>query len=127
MAPARHSPCSTEITENYNNGTEVQFCELVGLADLATETEYVRSRLAEYINDLISLGVDGLRLDAVKRKFSDDQPPETQVADPSRDVSADMPAADIANILSRVDRPLYITQEVRQLRLSTKGLLTTTV
>jgi glycosidase len=34
---------------------------------LATETEYVREELAAYANDLISLGVDGLRLDAAKR------------------------------------------------------------
>ena len=39
-------------------------------ASLATETEYVRSRLAEYGNDLISLGVDGLRLDAAKRSIT---------------------------------------------------------
>ena len=35
---------------------------------LATDTEYVRGRLAQYANDLLSLGVDGLRLDAAKRK-----------------------------------------------------------
>ena len=35
---------------------------------LATETEYVRARLALYANDLLSLGVDGLRLDAAKRR-----------------------------------------------------------
>lgn len=34
---------------------------------LATETDYVRGRLAEYANDLLTLGVDGLRLDASKR------------------------------------------------------------
>lgn len=34
---------------------------------LATDTEYVRGRLAEYGNDLLSLGADGLRLDASKR------------------------------------------------------------
>lgn len=33
---------------------------------LATETELVRATLAAYANDLISLGVDGLRLDAAK-------------------------------------------------------------
>ena len=33
---------------------------------LATETEYVRTQLAAYTNDLISLGVDRLRLDAAK-------------------------------------------------------------
>lgn len=46
------------------------FCltDLLAAFSLATETEYVRSRLAQYGNDLLSLGVDGLRLDAAKRK-----------------------------------------------------------
>ena len=39
-------------------------------ASLATETEYVREQLAGYTNDLLSLGVDGLRLDAAKRMWS---------------------------------------------------------
>jgi glycosidase len=34
---------------------------------LATETEDVRQQLADYTNDLLFLGVDGLRLDAAKR------------------------------------------------------------
>ncbi|THH28893.1 hypothetical protein EUX98_g5312 [Antrodiella citrinella] len=51
---------------NYDNRVEVQTCQLEGLADLATDTEYVRARLAEYANDLLSLGVDGMRLDAAK-------------------------------------------------------------
>ncbi|KAG8987008.1 hypothetical protein FRB94_002804 [Tulasnella sp. JGI-2019a] len=87
-----HTQCGSSNGQinNYNNATEVQDCELDGLADLATETEYVRARLAQYINDLISLGVDGLRLDASKH----------------------MPVADIANILSRTTKKLYITQEV---------------
>ncbi|KAG9038330.1 hypothetical protein FRB95_001742 [Tulasnella sp. JGI-2019a] len=87
-----HSQCGTSDGQihNYQNATEVQNCELVGLADLATETEHVRGTLAAYVNDLISLGVDGLRLDAAKH----------------------MPAADIANILSRASKGLYITQEV---------------
>ena len=37
-------------------------------SSLGTDTEYVRSRLAQYANDLLSLGVDGLRLDAAKSK-----------------------------------------------------------
>lgn len=36
---------------------------------LATDTEYVRGRLGKYANDLLSLGVDGLRIDAAKREF----------------------------------------------------------
>ncbi|KAF9449615.1 carbohydrate-binding module family 20 protein [Macrolepiota fuliginosa MF-IS2] len=75
---------------NYDNRVEVQTCELVNLADLATDTEYVRGRLAEYGNDLLSLGVDGFRLDAAKH----------------------MPAGDIANILGRLSKKPYITQEV---------------
>ncbi|KAI0319658.1 glycoside hydrolase superfamily [Amylostereum chailletii] len=75
---------------NYDNAVEVQTCELVNLADLATDTEYVRSRLAEYANDLLSLGVDGLRLDAAKH----------------------IPTGDIQNILSRLNGTPYITQEV---------------
>jgi alpha-amylase len=45
---------------------EVQNCELVDLSDLATESSYVRGKLVGYLNDLISLGVDGFRVDAAK-------------------------------------------------------------
>lgn len=38
-------------------------------SSLATDTEYVRGRLAQYGNDLLSLGVDGFRLDAAKRVY----------------------------------------------------------
>ncbi|GIJ25597.1 alpha-amylase [Micromonospora qiuiae] len=75
---------------NYQDRYEVQNCELVNLADLKTESDYVRSRLAAYLNDLLSLGVDGFRLDASKH----------------------MPAADIAAILGRLSRPAYVVQEV---------------
>lgn len=75
---------------DYDDKVEVWTCELGGLADLATETDYVRGRLAEYTNDLISLGVDGLRLDAAKHM------------DPN----------DIGDILSRLTTQPYVTQEV---------------
>ncbi|KIM89391.1 carbohydrate-binding module family 20 protein [Piloderma croceum F 1598] len=76
---------------DYENRLEVQTCQLVGLADLATDTDdYVRGRLAEYANDLLSLGVDGLRLDAAKH----------------------IAATDLANITSRFTSTPYITQEV---------------
>jgi glycosidase len=74
---------------------------------LATETEYVRSKLAAYANDLIALGVDGLRLDAAKRlhiSFAFRIGWLTELAD--------IPTADIANILSRLSSKVYITQEV---------------
>jgi alpha-amylase len=49
---------------NYNDRYEVQNCELANLADLDTAAGYVRGRLAAYLNDLLSLGVDGFRMDA---------------------------------------------------------------
>ncbi|KAJ7108267.1 glycoside hydrolase [Mycena epipterygia] len=75
---------------NYDNRLEVQTCELDNLADLGTDTEYVRGVLAAYANHLLSLGVDGFRLDAAKH----------------------MPATDIANILGRLTSKPYISQEV---------------
>ncbi len=75
---------------NYGDRYEVQNCELVDLADLATGTDYVRGRIAAYLNDLLSIGVDGFRLDASKH----------------------MPAEDIAAIKSRLSRPTYLYQEV---------------
>jgi alpha-amylase len=75
---------------NYGNTAEVQSCELVNLADLNTGSEYVRDRLAAYLNDLLSLGVAGFRLDAAKH----------------------MNPADIRAILDRLERDPYIYQEV---------------
>ncbi|MFD5903711.1 carbohydrate-binding module family 20 domain-containing protein [Streptomyces microflavus] len=74
--------CQAQIT-NYNDRGNVQNCELVGLADLDTGEEYVRGKIAGYLNDLLSLGVDGFRIDAAKH----------------------MPAADLANIKSRLTNP----------------------
>ncbi|MFC8988036.1 alpha-amylase family protein [Streptomyces sp. NPDC014603] len=82
--------CRAEITD-YRDRHNVQNCELVGLADLDTGEEYVRRTIAGYMNDLLSLGVDGFRIDAAKH----------------------MPAADLANIKSRLTDPgVYWKQEV---------------
>jgi alpha-amylase len=57
--------CRTSIS-NYADRTNVQECELVGLADLNTGSDHVRGRIAGYLDDLASLGVDGFRIDAAK-------------------------------------------------------------
>ncbi|MCZ7413963.1 MULTISPECIES: carbohydrate-binding module family 20 domain-containing protein [unclassified Streptomyces] len=57
---------------DYGNRYQVQNCELVGLSDLRTGKEYVRQRIADYLNDLLSLGVDGFRVDAVKHIPAED-------------------------------------------------------
>ncbi|MEU8007675.1 carbohydrate-binding module family 20 domain-containing protein [Catellatospora sp. NPDC049111] len=69
---------------------EVQNCELVDLSDLATETSYVRGKLTAYLNDLVSLGVDGFRVDAAKH----------------------MPVADLQAILGGVSGSPYVFHEV---------------
>ncbi|WP_329616716.1 alpha-amylase family glycosyl hydrolase [Streptomyces brevispora] len=71
--------CTAQIS-NYQDRYNVQHCELVGLADLDTGEDYVRGKIAGYLNDLLSLGVDGFRIDAAKH----------------------IPAGDLANIKSRL-------------------------
>ncbi|KAH8922494.1 carbohydrate-binding module family 20 protein [Atractiella rhizophila] len=77
--------------QDLTSRAQTQTCELGGLADLATETDDVRAKLAAYANDLLSLGVSGFRLDAAKH----------------------IAIADLTNIKSRLSRqPDYITSEV---------------
>lgn len=80
--------CTTTI--NYADAWSIQNCDLSGLNDLKTESDYVRGKIAAYMNDLSSLGVAGFRLDASKH----------------------MPAADISNIVGRLTGAPYIYQEV---------------
>lgn len=82
--------CTAQIS-NYSDRWNVQHCELVGLADLDTGEDYVRRAIAGYLNDLLTLGVDGFRIDAAKH----------------------IDAADLANIKSRLSNPsVYWKQEV---------------
>ncbi|WP_217552649.1 alpha-amylase family protein [Streptomyces sp. GbtcB6] len=81
----------TSLVSDYADRWNVQHCELVGLADLDTGEEYVRKTIAGYMNDLLSLGVDGFRIDAAKH----------------------IPAEDLANIKTRLTNPsVYWKQEV---------------
>lgn len=75
---------------NYRDRYEVQNCELVDLADLATESEHVRTKIADYMNHLLDLGVRGFRIDAAKH----------------------IPAADLAAIYRKLKRSPYIYQEI---------------
>ena len=83
-----HTPCAIN---DYNDVTQVQTCQLSSLTDLRTESSYVRTKEDGYLNDLISLGVDGFRLDAAKH----------------------MAVADIAAIKAGLTKPSsYLYQEV---------------
>lgn len=57
---------------DYTDRSDVQNCELVKLADLDTGSDHVRSAIAGYLNDLLSLGADGFRIDAAKHIATDD-------------------------------------------------------
>ncbi|XP_025899671.1 pancreatic alpha-amylase-like isoform X1 [Nothoprocta perdicaria] len=58
--------------ENYQDIYQVRNCRLVSLLDLALERDYVRSRIAEYMNRLIDIGVAGFRIDAAKHMWPED-------------------------------------------------------
>ncbi len=58
-----HSACGIN---SYQDQFQVQNCELVGLADLKTEDDSVRTKIANYLIALHTLGVAGFRIDAAK-------------------------------------------------------------
>ena len=51
---------------------QVRNCRLSGLLDLALEKDYVRTKVADYMNHLIDIGVAGFRLDAAKHMWPGD-------------------------------------------------------
>jgi len=58
--------------QNWDDAIQIRECELVDLADLKTESPHVRSVLASYIEDLASIGITGLRVDAAKHVYPED-------------------------------------------------------
>nr|WP_301330466.1 carbohydrate binding domain-containing protein [Kitasatospora paracochleata] len=82
--------CRTAIS-NYSDRSNVQNCELVNLSDLNTGSTYVQQTIANYLSDLLTLGVDGFRIDAAKH----------------------IAASDLAGIKARMSNPnAYWVQEV---------------
>ncbi len=57
---------------DYDSREQVQTCELVNLADLDTSSTTVRARIVSYLEDLLSLGVAGFRIDAAKHMAASD-------------------------------------------------------
>ncbi|KAJ8040864.1 Alpha-amylase A [Holothuria leucospilota] len=56
---------------DYGNANEVRNCNLLGLTDLSMGKSYVQDKIVEYLNNLISMGVAGFRVDAVKHMWPD--------------------------------------------------------
>jgi len=69
--PAENPHYCADSISDYGDAWQVVNCELGGLPDLATETTHVRNVVANYLNDLLSLGVAGFRVDAAKHFGSD--------------------------------------------------------
>jgi alpha-amylase len=57
---------------DYQDAWEVRNCELAELADLDTGNESVRGKIAAYLDDLLELGVAGIRIDAAKHQEPED-------------------------------------------------------
>ncbi|XP_071485033.1 alpha-amylase-like [Diadema antillarum] len=57
---------------NYQDVDEVRNCNLVGLTDLDAGKDYVRGKIAGYLNELIDIGVAGFRVDACKHMWPGD-------------------------------------------------------
>jgi len=67
--PDFHPQCNID----YNSADSVRNCWIGGgLPDLRVETDYVRQKIADYLNDLISIGVAGFRLDGGKHMRPED-------------------------------------------------------
>jgi alpha-amylase len=81
--------CGRAIAD-WSSRTEIQTCELATCPDLDTSQEYVRGKLAAYLQDLVDLGVAGIRVDAAKH----------------------ISLQDLSAILAKVKGPLYVYQEV---------------
>lgn len=66
--------CSTSdgSIHNYGNPSEVRNCRLFTLTDLRLSKDYVRDKVAEYLNLLIDIGVAGFRIDAAKHMWPGD-------------------------------------------------------
>jgi alpha-amylase len=64
-----HKSCAIN---DYQNPTEVRDCELSGLPDLDQSQEAVRSKIVDFMNQLLDLGVAGFRMDACKHMWPED-------------------------------------------------------
>ncbi|ATL68148.1 alpha-amylase [Nocardia terpenica] len=84
--------CGTpgDTIQNSSDRGQMQHCQTFNAADLATEKDSVRDRIAGYLNHLLSLGVDGFRIDSAKY----------------------IPPEDISAIEGRLTHPADVYQEV---------------
>ncbi|XP_022105547.1 alpha-amylase A-like [Acanthaster planci] len=64
--------CPTPSGIDYSNKYSIRNCDLVGLKDLDQGRNWVRDKIAEFLNNLIDMGVAGFRIDAAKHMWPGD-------------------------------------------------------
>ena len=65
-----HAACDIQPAD-YNAAagrSNVQTCRLSGMPDLDSESAYVRAQVVNYLDALLTLGIDGFRFDAAKHQ-----------------------------------------------------------
>lgn len=69
MPAVPYGPLDFHCARSLNSWTDgfvLNYGWLVNLADLNTEKDYVRQRIADYFTELLSIGFSGFRIDAAK-------------------------------------------------------------
>ncbi|XP_070566975.1 alpha-amylase 1-like [Ptychodera flava] len=66
--------CNGDV-HNHQDAIEVRNCRLTGLLDLDQGKSWVRSKIVDYMNNLIDIGVAGFRVDACKHMWPGDLKP----------------------------------------------------
>jgi len=72
FTPRSSCPSSNGDIQDYNNAQQVRNCRLSGMPDIYQGSDYVRGKIADFLNQLISYGVAGFRFDASKHMWPGD-------------------------------------------------------
>ncbi|MGN6606641.1 MAG: alpha-amylase [Jatrophihabitans sp.] len=59
-------PSASGGVDDFNDYHQLTKCELLGLADLRTDSAPTRAKIVAYLNRLLAIGVSGFRVDAAK-------------------------------------------------------------
>lgn len=107
-------PTGVDQITDWTNVTEIQQCELLGLADLNTGLSSVRDKEAQFLKDLRAMGVAGFRIDAAKhiaaselKQIVDQLPSDTFFVD---EVIGDLPPQSEYYAFSHVFSFDWVTQ-----------------
>jgi alpha-amylase len=96
-----HANCAIQDSD-YNSPSgqwNVQHCRLGGLPDLSTESSYVQQQIVNYLNKLLTMGVDGFRIDASKHM-------------PASAWQAIMSNVKATHPTTNAGEPIWVTQEI---------------